>query len=65
MNNELVYCFTAKKLIETENKLDHDEILEPVIMEKEKIKGLIINGYIKDAKTIIGLLQYFLYENGK
>ena len=65
LNNELVHCFTAKMLIETENKLDHDEILEPVIMEMEKIKSLIINGYIKDAKTIIGLLQYFLYENGK
>tara|TARA_B100001123_G_C15189447_1_gene978688 strand:+ start:200 stop:754 length:555 start_codon:yes stop_codon:yes gene_type:complete len=65
LNNELVHCFEAKKLIKTKNKLDYDEILKPVIIEEGKIKDLIINGYIKDAKTIIGLMQYFFLNNNR
>lgn len=65
LNNELIHFFTASELIKTKMKLDNDEILKPVIMEKEKISGLIINGHIIDAKTIIGLLMYFIFIDQK
>ena len=62
LNNELVHCFEANKLIKTDINLDYDEILTPEIIEKENINDLLVNGYIKDAKTIIGLL-FFLKKN--
>ena len=65
-HNTPIYIEATEKCMEwIKQKKIHAEILKPVIMERKKIKGLIINGYIKDAKTIIGLLQYFLNENGK
>jgi ADP-ribose pyrophosphatase len=65
LNNELVHLFAARELIKTEMKLDYDEILKPVIMDKDRISSLIIDGYIKDAKTLIGLLIYYNFKDQK
>ena len=55
--NEKIYIYKAINLVQTNMHLDEDEFLTSVWVEKDKVKGMIENGEIKDAKTLIALLH--------
>jgi hypothetical protein len=40
--------------------LDEDEFLDVEYIPEEKVKAMLKNGEIRDAKTIIALQAYFL-----
>ena len=60
LNNELIYCFFASGLYKTNSNLDHDEILKIKFISINKLEKKIFDGKFKDAKTIIGLMRYFI-----
>lgn len=54
--NEIIRIYRAEGLKETQVKLDEDEFLSAVWVDKEELKMMIKRGEIKDAKTLIALL---------
>ena len=58
--NEKLYIYKASGLKKGFIHLDEDEFLEVVWMDTEKVKKMLQNNEIKDAKTIIALQYYFL-----
>jgi ADP-ribose pyrophosphatase len=54
--NEIIGVYKAHGVKKTAMKLDSDEFLTGVWIEKEKVLKMIENGEIKDAKTLIALL---------
>ena len=54
--NEIIRIYRAEGLCETQVKLDEDEFLSAVWVDKNEIKKMIERGEIKDAKTLIALL---------
>lgn len=57
--NEQIYIFKATGLIKVKNSQEPDEFIEIVILPLTKIKKMIRQGKIKDAKTLIAL-SYFI-----
>jgi len=55
--DELLYLYLAKDFNIVENDLDDDEFLEIVSISLKDAMGLIRDGSIKDAKTIIGIMM--------
>ena len=60
--NEKIYIYQALSAHETEAHLDEGEYLDAEYVSLEKVKEMLKNGEIKDAKTIIALQAYFLSE---
>ena len=58
--NEKIYIYQALSAHETEAHLDEGEYLDAEYVSLEKVKEMLKNGEIKDAKTIIALQAYFL-----
>lgn len=56
--NEKIYIFEALGTEEGEQKLDEGEFLDVVLMPVQNALGLIAQGKIRDAKTIVALLTY-------
>ena len=54
---EKVYVYKAINLSEGQKHLDEDEFLSSHWIEIEKVKEMIKNGEIRDAKTIVALLS--------
>ena len=54
--NEVIRIYRAEGLSESQIKLDEDEFLTSVWVDKIEIKKMIECGQIKDAKTLIALL---------
>ncbi len=54
--NEIIRIYRAEGLSESQIKLDEDEFLTSVWVEKNELKKMIERGEIKDAKTLIALL---------
>ena len=54
--NEVIGVFKAVGVKKTAMKLDKDEFLTGVWIDKEQVKKMIENGEINDAKTLIALL---------
>lgn len=52
---EKIYIYEARKLKEAPSKNEADEVLETVILERKKIRRLVHEGKISDAKTIAAL----------
>lgn len=57
--NERIYIFKASGLIKVESCQEPDEFIKTIILSLTKIKKLIQQGEIKDAKTLIAL-SYFI-----
>lgn len=55
-NDEIIRIYQAFDLEKVEKHLDEDEFLTSEWIEKDRLKDMIYNGEIKDAKTIIALL---------
>ena len=53
---EKMWLYLATDLIETEQRLEADEILEIVRLPIDRALQMITDGEIEDAKTIIGLM---------
>jgi ADP-ribose pyrophosphatase len=60
--DEVMHLFKATELTKTQQRLDHDEVLEVVEMPLEKAIELIRDGTIRDAKTIVGLQSVYLRQ---
>jgi ADP-ribose pyrophosphatase len=58
--NEKIYIYQAISAHETAARLDEDEFLDAEYIPLEKVKEMLLNGEIKDAKTIIALQAYLL-----
>jgi len=58
-STEYMHLYLAQDLEKREGTPDFDEIISPVIIEEGKVKRMLKDGDIKDAKTILGLLYYF------
>ena len=55
--NEIIYIYLAKDLYKTNQRLDEDEFLSVVKMPFKKAYENVLNGEIKDAKTITAILR--------
>jgi|ERR1043166_3494215 ADP-ribose pyrophosphatase len=53
---EKMWLYLAQDLTETKQQLEDDEILEVVRIPFSQALGMITNGDIEDAKTIIGIM---------
>jgi len=58
--NEKIYIFEASGGKEGDSHPDEDEFLEVEYIPLGKVKEMLKNGEIKDAKTIVALQHYFL-----
>lgn len=56
--NETLYIYVATGLVKTEQNLDEDEFVTIERYELEELVSMIMNGTIKDAKTIAGIFAY-------
>ena len=54
--NEKMWLYLAEKLVKTEQRLDFDELLEPIPTKLDDAVKMVWNGQITDVKTIIGIL---------
>ena len=54
---EVIYTWVATGLHETKMHLDDDEFLTPDRIPLEKAYEMVMNGEIKDGKTIAGILK--------
>lgn len=63
-SSEIIYLYLAKDYIKTKTHFDDDEIIMLEYIPLEKAKEMILNGEIKDAKTIVAIMRYLLkYKN--
>jgi ADP-ribose pyrophosphatase len=60
--DEVIHLFVATDLSPGTQKLDRDEVLEVVEMPLEQAIARIMDGTIRDAKTIIGLQTAYLAQ---
>ena len=58
--NEIIYIYQAFGGEYTQKNLDDGEFVDTVWVPLDRVKQMLKNGEIKDAKTIIALQQYFL-----
>lgn len=58
--NEKIYIYQALSAHETTAHLDEGEYLDAEYIPLEKVKEMLLNGEINDAKTIIALQAYLL-----
>lgn len=63
-SDEIIYLYVAEGLSKTNRHLDEDEVIDVEYIEIEKIKEMIENGTIKDAKTIILIIKYLMKNAG-
>lgn len=62
--DEKIYLYVAEGLSKTNTNLDEDEVIDVEYIELDKIKEMIENGTIKDAKTIILISKYLMKNAG-
>ncbi len=59
-SSELIHAFIAEDLVKTQNNLDEDEVIEVKVFKNDEVREMLNQGQIKDAKTLITLLSYFM-----
>ena len=57
--NEIIYIYKADNVVEGSTNFDEDEFLNLEKIPIDKVKEMLLNGEIHDAKTIIALYSYF------
>lgn len=62
-STELIHCFLAEGLTQTDTNPDEDEIVETELLRLEDLLPMIDDGRIRDAKTISGLLSLYRRRN--
>jgi len=58
--DEVIHIYKGTGLTKGKQDLDHDEVIEIVELPLEKALAQIIDGTIRDAKTIVGLQTAYL-----
>ncbi len=58
--DEVIHVYKATGLIQGRQHLDHDEVLEIVEMPLSAAMGKIVDGTIRDGKTIVGLQAVYI-----
>ena len=58
--DEVIHIYKGTGLTKGKQDLDHDEVIEIVELSLEKALAQIIDGTIRDAKTIVGLQTAYL-----
>lgn len=56
-STEIIYIYTARKLVESTQNLDDDEYVDVVKVPFQEAITMITEGKIKDSKTICALLR--------
>ena len=59
--DERLYLFLATELEKTSAHLDEDEFLSVKAIKAEAVVKMIARGEIKDAKTLVALMEYFCF----
>lgn len=62
-SNEKIYIYLAKDYKRTNTHFDEDEVIESSFISLKNAKEMVINGMIKDAKTICAINYYCLKYN--
>ena len=57
-NTEVVHCFAASQLCESQASLEEDEVLEIEVIAVQEVKNMIKEGKIQDAKSLVALFSY-------
>ena len=60
--NERIYVYRAYGGERVHACPDEGEFLETLWMDKAEVKAMLARGEIKDSKTLVALLRYFLDE---
>jgi ADP-ribose pyrophosphatase len=60
--DEVIYIYKGTGLSLAKQNLDHDEVIEIVELPLEKALAQIVDGTIRDAKTIVGLQMAYLRD---
>ena len=58
-STELIHCFLAENMTETDTNPDEDEIVNTHFYTLDELLPMIDGGSIRDAKTIAGLLSLY------
>ena len=61
--NEIIYLFLANDYVKTNTHFDDDEVIETLWVSIDKLKQMILDGEINDAKTICALNNYLIKYN--
>jgi ADP-ribose pyrophosphatase len=56
------YFFVASNMKKEKRKLDRDEIIDTILVDKNEVFNMIRTNKIKDSKTIAALLYYFAMQ---
>jgi len=57
---EKMHLFIAKNLMKSKQNFDDDEKIKTIIINLDKVVKMIIEGKINDAKTIAGILLFWV-----
>ena len=60
--DEVIHIYKGTGLTKGKQDLDHDEVIEIVELPLEKALAQIIDGIIRDGKTIVGLQTAYLQQ---
>ena len=60
--DEVIHIYKGTGLTKGKQDLDHDEVIEIVELPLEKALAQIIDGTIRDGKTIVGLQTAYLQQ---
>lgn len=63
--DEVIHVYLGTDLCPSKQQLEQDEVLEIVEMPLEQALGLIRDGTIRDAKTIVGLQSVYLRQQAR
>ncbi len=58
-SSEVIHIYLAENLTFSEASPDEDEFVYPVEMDMDEVYTMIVNGEIKDAKTVCAVLKYY------
>ena len=58
-NTEVIHCFAASQLCESQASPEEDEVLESKVIAVQEVKNMIKEGKIQDAKSLVALFSYF------
>lgn len=58
--DEIQHLFVARGLSESPGEKDEDEVIEPIILSREDVEKAIINGQLRDAKSIAAFTRLWL-----
>lgn len=59
-SSEIIYLYLANNCKKSHTHFDEDEVIESSFYKLEDVKNMILNGEIKDAKTICALSYYLM-----